>query len=368
MAVTDTIQLIKPYIEEDDGPLGLSSFFKVPVDGIHNKKKVKFHVRRSDRKIATPTRSPETGYRMNSLKGFTIKEVDPAVYKEGLAVSADEVMSGISIGKTPYDSPTIMGRIRELVEPTIVELKEMIKRAVELQASQILTTATVALVDSTGGTVFTENFAPKASHFPNASVAWTTPATAVPFNDMADVSQEITTDGKKAPKYAISNSVCFNDLKSTTQFKNGASSSYTGEVYRLDQSAKPIYPKLSNGMVFRGMLKLRACDLDYYTYDAWYEHPQTGTDTMFIPDNKFIICGDGRLDATFGKLNKFGMDQNAAKLVRTGRMANPDGLIDLSYNMWFSDDNEVFNFGTGSRVALGAVAIDTYGCITTKGF
>lgn len=367
MAVTDTIQLLKPYIEQDEGPMLLSSFFTVPPGGIHNKTKVEFHVQRSSRKLAIPLRNTISGYRMNGLKGFTIKEIDPTVLKEGLAISADELMQGRDIGRTPYENPAVMVKIREKVEPTIVELQEMIKRTIELYASQIFQSATVSLSDEVG-VVFTENFAPKATHFPDASVAWTTSATAVPFTDIADLCDVIATDGKKEPMRNLCNSRCFDDMKNTKQFKDGASGNYTGEIYKLHQDREPIHPRLKNGAVFKGVLEVRGHILDLYTYDGWYDHLTTGVATKYIADTKSIIEAGPRMDATFGKLNKFGIDQQAARLVRNGRMADPSKLADLSYNMWFSENYEVFNFGTGTRVALAPIAIDRFGAITTKGF
>ena len=367
MAVSDTIQLLEPFIEADEGPAGLSSLFKVPVGGIHNKTKVEFHVMRTSRKIALPVRDPSVGYRKNSLKSFTIKEIVPTVYKEALTIGADEVMQGRTIGKTIYENPAIMEQIRTKVAPTVMELQQMIKLAIELYGSQVLLSATVSLSDE-NGVVFTEDFGPRTTHFPNASVAWTTTGSAVPFTDMADHYDVISTNGKKRVMRSIMNSKCFDDMKNTDQFKAGASSSYSGEIYRLDDSRDPIHPRLPADFIFKGVLKVRGHETDLYTYDGYYDDPSTGAATKYVPDNKMISEAGPRLDATFGKLNKFGINQEAARLVQGGRMADPNKLADLSYNMWFSEDYEVFNFGVGTRVALGPITIDRFGTLTTKGF
>ena len=369
MSVTETIQLVAPYMEEDDGPLALSSLFSVPADGIHNKDKVEFHIRRTSRLVALPQRDATTGYRMNGLKGFDIKTVKPTVYKEGLSVSADEVIAGRSLGRTPYESPAFMARVSEVVAPTVTEMIMMIKRAIEIQASQILTAGTVTLTDGTG-TVYSEDFQCLATHFPNASVAWTTSATAVPFTDIANLCDVIERNGKRKVRRAIVNSTGFDDMKTTTQFKNGASGDYTGEIYKLDMEASPVYPALGNGAIFQGVLRIRGGRrIDLYVYDEWYE-TDAGVKTDYVGDAQCILEASPRLDATFGAINKFGIDSEAASVGQriTGRASMRDRLADLSYNMWFSDNREVFNFGVGTRPALAPITRDCFGCITTKGF
>jgi hypothetical protein len=368
MSVTETIQLVAPYVEQDEGPLLLSSMFSVPPDGIHNKDKVEFHIRRTSREIAYPQRDATTGYRMNGLKGFDIKQIKPTTYKEGVSASADEVMSGRSFNRTPYENPAFMARVQEVVAPTITEIIEMIKRAIEIQASQILTTGEVTLTDGTG-TVYSEDFEVLSTHFPNASVAWTTAGSAVPFTDIANLCDVIERDGKSRVRRAICNSSCFDEMKATTQFKNGASKDYTGEIYRLDETSEPVHPRLNNGAIFVGVLKIRgARKIDLYIYDEWHENA-SGTKTEYIGDTKFLLEASPRLDATFGAINKFGIDTEAAAVLRrVGRATSRSGLVDLSYNMWFSPDREVFNFGVGTRPALCPITRDRFGCITTKGF
>jgi len=368
MSATETIQLVAPYVEEDEGPLALSSLFIVPQNGIHNKDKVEFHIRRTSRKVALPQRDPTTGYRMNGLKGFDIKTIKPTVYKEGLSVSADEVVAGRSLGKNPYESPAFMARVSEVVAPTITEMIAMIKRAIEIQASQIITLGTVTLTDGTG-TVYSEDFECLATHFPNAFTAWSTAETAVPFTDIANLCDVIERDGKRKVRRAICNSSCFDEMKATTQFKNGASGQYTGEIYKLDIEASRVYPDLGNGAIPQGVLRIRGGRrIDLYTYDEWYE-TDAGVKTDYVGDTKFILEASPRMDATFGAINKFGIDSEAAAVGRmVGRMAAKPKLIDLSYNMWFSPDREVFNFGVGTRPALAPITRDCFGCITTKGF
>lgn len=367
MAVKETIQLLEPYVEEAEGPLHLSSLFRVPTNGIHNKAKVEVHVRRATKSVAFPMRDPSLGYRMNQRKGFSIKELAPAAYKEGLAISADELAMGRSFGRTPYENPALMTRLQEEIAPVAIDLRSMILRGTEIQASQIFQTCALSILDDEGNVVFSENFAPKSSHFPVAAIPWTTTATAVPLIDIADACDVIVTDGRKMPMRVHMNSIGFEDMKNTDSFKAGIAKNQTGEIYRLHTDRDPVYPKPSGGGgIFKGVLEVRKYLLDVYVYDGSYDDPQTGADTKYIADNKCIIEAGGRMDATFGQINKFASDPRAAALLRAGRMTNRNLLSDLSYNMWFNENFEVWNLGIGTRALLYPVATDTFACITTK--
>lgn len=367
MAQTDTIQLLEPFIEDVERPTGLSSLFRVPRGGIHNKKKTEIHIMRSSRRIATPLRDPSVGYKKNSLKSFTIKEFTPTVYKEALVVEASEIMDGQTLGRDPYQNPKIMEQIQLKVEPTFYELTSMIRGAIELYASQILQSATVDLADE-NGSVFTEDFEARAANFPNASVAWTTTTTAVPLTDLADHYDVLSQYGKRHPQRSIMNPIGFEDMINTDQVKNGNASDYTGATYRLNRERKPIFPRLPADFQFKGVLEVRGYETDCYTYDGAYDHPVTGAYTRYIADNKVITeCGP-RLDATFGIISRFGEDREAKRLLRVGGFADRDNLMALSYNAWFSPDYETFSFGIGTRPGLGPATIDRFGCLTTKGF
>lgn len=369
MAVKETIQLLEPYVEEAEEPLHLSSLFTVPRNGIHNKAKVEVHVRRMTKKVSFPMRDPSLGYRMNQRKGWSIKEVAPAVYKEGLSTSADELAQGRSFGMNPYENPSLMARLQEEISPVAIDLRSQIIRGIEIQASQIFQTGQLSLTDDEGNVVFSEDFAVKASHLPNASVPWTTTATAIPLTDVADGGDLIATDGKTMPKRVHMNSQCFEDMKNTDSFKAGIAKNQTGEIYRLHTDKDPVYPRpKGGGGIFKGVLEVRRYYLDLYVYDGSYDDPQTGVDTKYISDDSCIIEAGGRMDATFGKINKFATDPRAASMLRTGRLTNKGTLSDLSYNTWFNENFEVFNIGIGTRALLYPVATDTFVRIRTKGF
>lgn len=364
MSVDQTIQMLAPYVETSDNPLHLTQLFRVPPGGIHDKSKVKVDIRRSTNEIAFPMKDPSVGWHMNVRENFTSEEVSPAVYKEGFSISADDLMQGRGFGQDPYQNPVLMARAREEIGSVSSRLREMIRMAMELQASQILTTGALDLVDDTNASVFVESFGARTAHFPNASVDWATTATAVPLTDMANLAAVVVRNGKKKVRRAHMNSVTYKQMKATDSFKAAMSVDY--RIYEGE-----LYPMVGNGdggAQFRGRVELDGVTMiDLYVYDGEYTHPYTGSATKYIPDYKVIMEADGRLDATFGSIQTFGTDARAAGLVR-GRMSNRALLSDLTVVAWFTPDMTVFNCGLGTRALLFPVAIDTFGCLTTSGF
>jgi hypothetical protein len=364
MSVDQTIQMLAPYVETNDMPLHLSQLFKVPQGGIHDKAKVKVDIRRSTNEIAFPMVDPSAGWHMNKRKDFASNEIEPAVYKEGFSISADDLMQGRGFGQNPYQDPILMARAREEIGTVSARMREMIRMGLELQAAQILTTGALNLVDDTNATVFSESFGARTTHFANASVDWATTGSAVPLTDMGNLSDVIMQNGKKRIRRAHMNGTTYAQMKATDSFKSAMDKDY--RIYEGE-----LFPMIGNGdggAVWRGRLELNATTMvDVYVYDGEYTHPYTGAATKYIPDYKVILESGGRLDATFGKIHSFGTDGRASNLI-SGRVTNRTQLADLTILAWFTPDGTVFNCGLGTRALLFPVAVDTFGCLTTSGF
>lgn len=372
MTVPNTVQLLSPFVQIADVREHFSSLFAVPPGGIHNKKKVEVHVRRTAENIAYPMRDPSAGWHYNERQGWSKKELEPAVYKEAFAIAADDLMGDQEFGMNPYENSALMARAQNEIGISTQTLRDIIRRGLELQAAQIMTTGALSLVDDSGAVVFAENFAPKATHFFNASTAWTTTATAVPITDIANGCDLNKRDGKRMSKRVHFNSVTFEEMRATDSFKAALDRDYkmdNGEVYRINSGAQPVYDRFrEGGGIFRGVIQARNYVLDMYTYDEEYNHPQTGTITKYCPDHKAVIESGGRMDATFGRINNFGTDGRAQQYLARGRMTNESRMVDLTIIAWVTDDGTVFNVGVGTRGLLFPVEIDSFCCITTSGF
>lgn len=375
MSVSESIALLTPFIERDTHNLPLSSFFTIPsVNGIHDADEVESHISKTSREIAAPVRDETADYRLEGIDGFTVKKFKPSVFKLGVAIAASELRKGLNFGGTPYEQATVTDRIRTRVYPKIEQIIRKVDRALEQYASQIFLGGTVSLTVDGTNEVFTENFMPPSNHFVNASISWAG-ATGVPFTDMSNLADVLVVDALGPVEYALMNSVGFKDMKDTTQFKNGASSQYSGEIFRLRQDREPIHPRLGGGAIFKGVLEIGAAhEIDCYVIDGWYNRLGDLAPTKYIPDNKVILKCAGQMDATFGSIVKFSTDQNAVALLSgaasgsSGYVRIPQMRFALDTNMWMSPNREVLYFGAGTRPALIPRANETYGCITTKGF
>lgn len=371
MTVSQTIQMLAPYVEVAPVRGHLSGLFTVPRGGRHNKAKVKVHVRRGNEAIAYPMNDKAGGWRWNERRGYSEKDVVPAKYKEAMSIGADEIMGDQSFGMNPYENTSLMARAQEEIGDVSDQLNGKLARALELQAAQILQTGALTLVDDAGATVFSENFAPKAAHLFNASTTWATTGSAVPLTDIATAGDLIKQHSKRMPLRAHMNSVTFAQMLATDSVKLALNNDYridNGQIQRLDRGGQPVNPIVIGAGIYQGTLRCRNYMIDIYTYDEGYDHPQTGTYTKYIADYKVIVESGGRLDATFGQLNTFGSEQRGARMLGAARFGNPLELSDFTLVAWVSDDGMNFNVGIGTRAILFPVAIDSFCCITSSGF
>ena len=370
MAVEQTVQMLAPFVQIVDVRNHFSGLFKVPRSGIHNASKVKVDIKRSIEDIAFPMKDPSAGWHSNERRGWSSKELAPAAYKEKFSISADDLMGDRAFGKSAYENPALILRLRDEIGPLTGDLQDMIARGLEIQASQIMTTGALDLIDDAGVTVFSENFAPKTAHFPDASVDWATTASAVPLTDIADLGDLIKQDGHRVPRRAHQNSTTFEQMLATDSVKAALNNDYrmdNGEIYRMDRGGQPAYEVPVGGGVYRGTLRCRNYIIDMYTYDEGYNHPQTGTFTKYLPDYKCVVESGGRMDATFGQINSFGTDGSRIPGLRIGGgTAKP--MTNYTILTWKEPDGTVAHVGVGTRALLYPVEIDSFGCIETSGF
>jgi len=352
-------RMLARYVDSAPAPGHLASKFKVGPLGIHSAAEVLWDVQRSNRKIAYPQANAGVGYHMNDRSGFSAKKTAPPVYMEGNALAASDLLGVRQFGQNPFADQNFMAAVNDIMSMNAAKITTMIQGSLELMASQILTTGAISLVNTANAVVFSEDFKMKETHRPVASVAWSTPATAKPVTEIANLCDVINRDGKSEPKTIEMNSSTFEEMIATTEFSDAASNQkyvFNGEVVMPENR-----PNL-RGAKYRGRFRFRQWVLEMYTYDEEFEHPYQGTVTKYIPDGKYIIEAGERYDATFGGILKFGEDTQAMNYLGGARLNSADLLQDLDFNAWISLDRTVINLGIGTRPLLIPVAIDTYGC------
>jgi hypothetical protein len=354
-------RMVAAYDEELSVPYFLSSLFRSPAENfVGSAELIEWDVMRHEEDVAVPQKDPSTGYRYNQFSGYTNKQVDAPTYKEAFAIAASTLNAGKSFGRDAYDDPSFQEKAAAKTLIGMRKLEQKIRRGMELQASQILTTGVLNLTDTAGNTAFAVDFAPKAAtHFTNAGTAWST-ATDPVVDDILPLCDAIRNDGKRDPIRMHMGEGSWEAALAITKFTDRLKDQFLNLG-----SSTPMPNPGTNGGNLRGWLEVGSYRLEIYTYGGRYKHPQTGTVTKYIPDDKVIIESGGRLDAYFGAIPNFGQDGRALRYMPSSRFASPGRGMDMTVNAWLDNPGEVLNVGVGARVLLVPTAIDTFGCLDT---
>lgn len=354
----NTIAKVRSYKQSLPATQFLTGFFQAPAENFHNSKEIEWDIDRDDEEIAVPVLGVGDGYRHNKTGDYDTKSTLPPAYKEKEVKNAFDLMDR-QYGSTPYDSVNFQRNAVKLALTSATKLRKKIVRALELQAAQIFTTGALSLVDDTGAVVYSLSFAPKATHFPTVSIEWSNSGTAVPVTDIENLCEVIRDDSGEDAKRVLLSSKAFEEAMETTQFKNRF------DNRRINLGA--INPMQGQGGTrggnYRGTVDVGSYKLDVWTYGGRYKHPQTGTKTKYIGDNKVIVQGDGMYDAHFGGFPTFGNDGRAARYLPR-RMSSSESRMDMFFNSWISPNGEDLHIEIASRPLLVPKSIDTFGCLT----
>lgn len=245
----------------------------------------------------------------------------------------------------------------------MVKIEAKIRRAIELQASQVLQTGTVTLSDENGNALYTLDYKPKTTHFPTSGTTWGQ-AGDNKLGDLESLAAVIRADGLTDADMLIFGADALREFLAdeTVQAQLDNRRMNIGSIGRPETRGQ--------GGTFHGEISIGAYTYQIWSYTGRYTHPQTGTSTAFIDPAKVVMLSSmGRLDATFGAIPNIGkllgVDQTNLLPELPGRVSNDAGGMDLHTNAWLTDDGEQLFAGMGARPLLIPTAIDTYGCLDT---
>lgn len=357
-----TKKMLRAYEEISTPTLFLSGMFLSPPENFFDSETVEIDIARSNQDVAIVVQSTNVGYRDSAADKFTNKEFKPPIYKERVPIDSAKLIQR-QIGRTPFDSPDYRGAVIATLFKGLRDSEDRIKRAMELQAKQVLQTGIVDLVDTAGTTLYTIDYKPKATHFPNAGTGWdqASPTMAADLEALAGV---IIADGKVVPDQLLfgegSWGLFIKDTAIQAVFENR----------RIDLGTIAPTPMRGDGAIFQGVVTLGNYRFDVWTYAGRYDDPQTGNSTKFIDDDKVIMrASGGRLDAVFGAIpnigQALGLSPNRIIPELPPRLVLPERGLDLNLNVWMTADGEQLFGGVGTRPLMIPTAIDTYGCLDT---
>jgi hypothetical protein len=331
--------------------------FESPPQNFHNSESVEIDIIRSEEDVAIAIEDLSAGYRMNQADLYTNKEFVPPIFKEAITINANTLLKRVA-GNDPFADVSFQASLTARIFQGMPKPAAKIHRAIELQASQILQTGIVTLIDSNGTALYTLDYKPKATHFPQTANTWGASG-ETPLADLENLCDVIRADGLAEADEAIFGANAWtkfiqnDDVKALLDNRRMVLGGIAPEV--RGQGAK-----------FMGFIEIGDCRLNMWIYSGRYKHPQTGTSTRFMhPDKVIVRASSGRLDATFGNVPRIvPPDARVAPFLPT-RVSSRAGGMDLHPNAWIDQTGENLYAGVSSRPLLIPTAIDTYGCLNT---
>jgi hypothetical protein len=360
MTDASTRRIIAAYLDEASSPMFLNSFFQSPPQNFHDSQMVEIDIQRDTEEVAVVIQDLSTGARQNELLGYTNKAFTPPIYDEEATINSFDLL-GRDYGASPFDTPDFQAKAILKSFSVFRKLENKIRRAIELQCSQILQTGKLTLTDAAGNALFTLDYGPRTAHFPTVTTGWAADGlTGNPMGDIASLADTVRTNGRKDPKDII-----FGTNALSKFFVNAAVKSQLANIgLQKFQEVAPSPNSRGPGATSYGRFFIGNYWYNLWSYNAQYKSPQTGTLTPYVDPDKVIIIGDGaRLDCSFGSIPRLAApDPRVAKFM-PARLSGSDQSLDLSVFAWITPDGKHLKVSCGTRPLCIPTAIDTFGCL-----
>jgi hypothetical protein len=244
-------------------------------------------------------------------------------------------------------------------------MDDKIKRSVELQAAQILQTGKLNLTDDVGNILYTLDFSPKASHFPQCGVTagygpvWSN-AGATNITDLQLLANDIRANGKLTPNKLIMGQGALRN------FLDNDAVQKIFDNRRIDIG--DVDPMLADaGATFQGVVWVGNYPFQLWGYPETYTDPVTQNATKFVEDDKVIMLSDKtRLDKVSARVPlPLGVDPRFAGFL-PGRVTDLEAGLDVTPNVYGTPNGKQITGELESRTLLIPVQIDGFGALKTE--
>lgn len=362
MSNTTTRRMIRVYEQMASVTLFFAGMFQSPPENFYPGKEVEFDIERSEEDVSIAVTDLSTGYKMNEGSIYTNKSFIAPVHKEAIAMDSVQLLNRTA-GDNPFESPDYRANLITYMFKNMRKIEDKIRRAIELQASQVLQTGTVTLTDENGNSIYTIDFKPKATHFPTSSTTWDQ-AGDDKLGDLESLADVIRDDGKRDPKQFIFGSTALASFLADEAVQAAL------DNRRINRGMIEMPEMRGQGGKYHGVISIGEYVYEIWSYNGKYKHPQTGIITPYMDPAKVIVMStDSRFDATFGGIPNIGklLGLNGPSLLPElpSRISSSTAGIDLHPNVWLSPDGEDIFGGVGARPLMIPTAIDQYGCLDT---
>lgn len=350
--------MMEAYKERRDADLWLAGLFETRAKNISDTEKVAIDVVRWEENIS-PVVGITAGPTMNTNNSFTTKEWTPPSINEGQPFDAAELMRR-SPGSNEYEA-TDEG-FQEAFADRLMEgmnkLEGKIRRNRNWQASQVLQTGLLALVDEDGNDAYTIDFKPKSSHFPTAGTAWDA-GSPTPLRDIMDLADVIRDDSGKDANMLIMGDLSFQAFI--------ASSDVSDKLNNRRYEIGEIAPRENKGVggKFQGVIHIGSYAFEIWTYNGRAIIPGDSTATRMIDrDSCILMSNETRFDTVFAGVP---MPTNTLERfadILPSRISIPTA-VDIAPNIYSSTNGKTVMLEVESRPLLIPTAIDAYGNLNT---
>lgn len=345
----------------------LSSYFKT----------TKRFVFKTGDKIITPFRLGKnkiavavtkwSGPNFNEYHKSEVMEVDLANYSEAFPVTA-QMLENVPFGMTQFDAAQQEAylRLADYIQEYVTDAEQMIRGALELQASQIFQTGKLDLADKDGNTIYTYTFPTPQSHFPTVGTTWDK-TTAKPLDDLQALAKVIVSNGKVTVKDVVMNSTTFN------LFINNKQVQEFGDFRRIVTVDINSTEMNQLGVALQGTVGIAGFNFNLWVYDEEFENPQTELMERYLKDNKVLMLPDVnspnvRLEHYFISTPLIrGADTVAAGVKAMAPASLPfDNGPCLERNLYQTPDGRSLTLEYSGKNILIPTSFMVFGCLTVK--
>lgn len=334
----------------------LTRMFTVKPGGIYDGEKVAIDIQRFGEKVAIAIKKC-TGPNLNDIDIFTTKEFEPPTYGEAFPLDVCDLLNRMA-GVDPHTAAHqgFASAIIAKMAQGFVLIDDMIRRSVELQASQILQTGKLLLTNKNGDTTYELDFKPKATHFPTVGTGWDQ-ANADPIGDLESLAKVIRSDGKVNPDMLIFGDIALRHFLANTKVKDAL------DNRRIDIGE--ISPRFADsGATFYGLVWVGAYRFEIWLYPETFEDPQTGNPVEYVtPDKVIMLSSRTRLDMTAARVPlPLGPDPRLSGLL-PGRLSSREENFDVTPNAYATPNGKQIMGELEARILLIPIQIDGFGCV-----
>lgn len=346
------------FLEERETKRFLSNFFTMKRGGSFSGTKVAIDVKRFGEDVATVVKR-STGPNLNDVDVYTTKEFTPPSYDEAIQFKMDDLLAR-GVGVDPFTAAYVdyMVALIDYMVTGFAQIDAKIQRAVEIQASQVLQTGKLDLKDKNGVTTYKLDYKPKAAHFPDVTVSWSS-TSSTKEKDLLALAKVIRGD------CGLNCNILIMGETALSEFINDSTIQALADNRRIELIN--ISPSMKeSGATFYGVYKLGTYEFQLWAYPGTYKDPETGDTTEYVGTSNVIMLSDKtRLDMVASKVVQvFPPDPRVASLIPS-RLVSRDAGLDITPNVYLTPNGAEVMGELRTNPLLVPVQIDGFGTLNT---